>query len=446
MWRVRWIDPADDPETPTGWKLPSLVLATFFFNFYFWYRPASALVFIGPPALYFASLGTVTALVSALFFLGPALAAHRAGRPLFQLAEASLGAIPAAAFRVVCAILCVLWLAETTGNLVCNVLRFLLQRSLSVIESSVVLGALFIYLSVSGLQSLRTSAELALFSNKLGAAVLIAAAIRVRSGVPGAWSDLWTASGGSDTWAQIVYPLMILGPLAFLGADFGAGARRRREVAFIALFGLAVPMALTLFGVTLVHRAAYHGYSLGGYANILSALWGGDSWHFMPQWMLLATLTLFGLARFCVRMLRAAVAPVTRRPVFALTLSAVALAAIVALSIGGSWIMPLGMEITARVTSGVAALFTSDLILRRRYHARTRWVEWLPLLSVGVGIAAPGAALFWDPGAALDAHTLIVSILVPYAATFACRLLMLPVQLRTASRAADRSGGGGAAG
>ena len=140
MRRIRWTDLPEDPAMLSGWQLPSLVLATLFFNFFFWYVPATTFPFIGSPILYLASLGTVIALVAVFFFLCPALAAHRTRKSLFQLAEASFGVVPAIGFRIGCVMLCMLWLAGTTGVLFNNVLRFVLQRSLTLVEVSLFLG------------------------------------------------------------------------------------------------------------------------------------------------------------------------------------------------------------------------------------------------------------------------------------------------------------------
>jgi hypothetical protein len=157
-----------------------------------------------------------------------------------------------------------------------------------------------LFLFATGLQDLRTSAKLAFFTNKLGIALLIAAALRVRVYLPDAWNQpgvMETVAG--SIWPRIAQPLTIIGPMALLAADFGCYSRTRKDVALIGLFGLAVPMTVTLFAVSLVQRAAYHWRSdLGGLANIALALWGGDSRWYQPQWMCLALITSFGFCGF----------------------------------------------------------------------------------------------------------------------------------------------------
>jgi len=434
MRRIRWTDLPEDPAMLSGWQLPSLVLATLFFNFFFWYVPATTFPFIGSPILYLASLGTVIALVAVFFFLCPALAAHRTRKSLFQLAEASFGVVPAIGFRIGCVMLCMLWLAGTTGVLFNNVLRFVLQRSLTLVEVSLFLGLPVVFLFVTGLQNLRTSAKLAFFTNKLGAALLIAAALRVRPYLPDAWSDLGNTLPGSDIWTRIAEPLMVICPLALLAANFGTRTRSRKDVTFIGLFGLAIPMAATLFAVSLIQRAAYHWRSdLGGLANIALALWGGDSGHYQFQWIALAMVTLFGIARFCTRMWRAAVAPIMGSLRLRLAVLAATLILVVALSTSESMIITRGVEIAARVTGSIAAVLTADFILTRWRFARARRVDWLSLVSVGVGLIAGGPLTFWE-GADYQYH-LTASILLPYAASFVSRVIGLLVLLRVERRA-----------
>jgi hypothetical protein len=208
MPRIRWTDPNDDSAKLFGWRLPSLVLATPFLNIYFWYEPGCRFPFTGSLAVFLGSLGTVTVLVPVLFFLGPAFAAHETRQSLFQVAGASFGTGPAVGLRICCAVMCVCWIAGLSATIL-SWSGFMLRRDLSFPESNLFAGLLMLFLFATGLQSLQTSARLAFFTNKLGAALLIAAAIRVRGYLPDAWSDLGTAGPIADTvWPRIAEPLM----------------------------------------------------------------------------------------------------------------------------------------------------------------------------------------------------------------------------------------------
>ena len=420
MPRIRWSGPTDDPAALFGWQLPSLVLATLFLNFFFWFAPADHFWFSGSPTVFVASLGTLTALVLVLFFLGPAFAAHETRRSLFQLAEASFGVVPALGFRICCAVLCVLWIAGVSGTLTFKILGFLLQRSFSVVESGLVAGGLMLFLFATGLQDMRTSAKLAFFTNKLGIALLIAAALRVRSYLPGVWNHLGameTAAG--STWPPIAQPLMIIGPMALFAADFGCYSRTRRNVALIGVFGLAVPMTVALFAVSLIQRAAYRWRSdLGGLASIMVALWGGDSRWYQPQWICLALITVFGSARFGVRMWRAALAPVAdnKRLRWAVFASTLLVGAVVSAS--QSPVFFGRSELAARFAICAAAVLSADYVARRWRAQQIRTVDWVSLVSFLTGWAA-GYFLTFRPGA---------SILIPYAASFVLCLIGRTVQ------------------
>src|ERR1039458_8068779 len=117
MPRIRWSGPTDDPAALFGWQLPSLVLATLFLNFFFWFIPADHFWSSGSPTVFVVSLGMLTALALVLFFLGPAFTAHETRRSLFQVAEASFGVVPALGFRICCAVMCLFWVAGVCGRL-----------------------------------------------------------------------------------------------------------------------------------------------------------------------------------------------------------------------------------------------------------------------------------------------------------------------------------------
>ena len=110
--RIRWYDPeSDDPSTPVDWPVASLILATLFLNFYF--MNGVGLWQFCPLPLYALFVGAVALLVTTLFFMGPALATHAAGRPLFLVIADSLGSIPAFGLHLCCVLYLVLWIAKT---------------------------------------------------------------------------------------------------------------------------------------------------------------------------------------------------------------------------------------------------------------------------------------------------------------------------------------------
>jgi hypothetical protein len=431
MPRVRWTGPPGDSSAGPGWQGPSLVLSTLFLNFFFWFAPADHF-FSGSPEVFAISLGAVAISIPLLFFLGPALATHRARRSLFQIIEASFGIVPALGFRVWCAALCVIWIVGITGTILAFFMS-MLQESLSVVESATLASVLILFLFTTGLQGMRTSARMALFTSKLGAAMLIAAALRVRWYLPGAWHELGGAPWSTERfWSLIAQPLMFIGPMALLAADYGCRSRTRRDVTLIGTFGLAVPICTTLFAVSLIQRAAYHWRTdLGGLANVAVALWGGDSSHFQWQWICLALVTLFGYGRFAVSTWRIAVAPVSAHERLKTTALVLSCLAAVVLSVGESPRSNHFLEVSARVAACTAAILTADYFVKRRPAQRVSVADWFALAALAGGLAAGG---WFSAGAPGDYEwNLATSIFKCYGASFAlCILGRLIQYLHTA--------------
>jgi hypothetical protein len=407
-----------------------MILATLFFNLFFWDYPAEHFCFNGSPTGYIVSLAAAMAFVLTLFFLGPALAAHKTRRSLFHVVEASFGKVPAIAFRIGCAALCILWIVGIAAVSSLFV-RYLLQRSLSRVELGLFAIFSILFLLATGLQSLRTSAKLAFFSNKLGLALLIAAAIRVSRYLPDAWDDMGLAiSDANHVWLHIAAPLVVIGPMALLAADFGYRTHTRKDVVLIGTFGLALPMGLILFLTSLIQRAASHWYPYSGYpANMNVALWGADSEHYRPQWVALALVTLFGFARFFVFMLRATVAPlVPKRKSWLVVLGAVVLAgATLSVIADQTPILTRNLELAARLAACIAAILSADYLVGRWIIRRTRTVDWPALLFVIVGCTAGGPMSFWQVD--YEAH-IVGSILLTYAASFVSCLVGRAIEVR----------------
>lgn len=183
--KLRWSDPQpDDPSTPLDWRFPALIMSTLFLNIRFMIAYGPDLLTSGPLLLHVDLLATAALLIAALFFLVPALATQAAGRPLLGAMENSVGSIPAFVLRLCCALFLVLWIAELVAIPALWMLPFSWQWPASRATSGLIAAGLLVFLFITGLQSLRTSAKLALFTNKLCIALLLAALLRVHDGWP----------------------------------------------------------------------------------------------------------------------------------------------------------------------------------------------------------------------------------------------------------------------
>lgn len=410
MVRFRLTGPPEDPAATIGWRAAAVVLATLFLNLFFWWGPAGHFYFSGTRSAFFGSLGMVTILVVGLFFLAPALATHRSRGSLFDLVAASFGSGPAVAFRWLSALFCLLWMAGTSGFLTPNILRFASNREMSAGASAFVGGLLMLFLFATGLQSLGVLSRLALFTDKLGVALLIVATIRVRRYLP----DAWIATDLTDgILPRVAEPLLFIGPMALLAADFGSRLRSRKEVALLGTFGLALPMAGTLFAVALIQRASYLWRSdLGGLANIGVALFNGDSYRYARLWFLVLAITLFGMGRFAAHMCGAALMPLVKgRSVRIALLGAGVVIGAVFVASQSSLNDSLG--VSAEIGAGMAAILSLDYFIGERAVHKA---DWVALISLMLGCLIGRAAA---PFAADYESRMALPILATYGASLA---------------------------
>jgi hypothetical protein len=105
--RLRWFDAEPyDLSAPIDLRFAALIIATLFLNFPFWILNSADLRMSGSLSLYAVQVGVLSLLITALFFVGPALAAQAAKRPLLGVVENSLGSVPAYGVRFCCVCSC----------------------------------------------------------------------------------------------------------------------------------------------------------------------------------------------------------------------------------------------------------------------------------------------------------------------------------------------------
>ena len=260
------------------WREPALILAAIFFSFAFWYSDATYYPLFGPHYLLWGALTAVVTLgLTAGFFLGPAMRVRERG--LFPAVADSMGRIPALAVRALSVVFLVWWIAGMLAMASRLIFLFRKPSCLESVPATWTVGAvILLFLFATGVRSQRTLAKLAMFSIKLGIAVLIAAAVRVRDG----WdavahgfpevigrSVLWSFPSGGSRLA------FYFAPLLFLGAAACWRLRSRGDVVRVALAGVALPLFGTLVVVSLICVAVGHTelYRPSLNPNIAMALW-----------------------------------------------------------------------------------------------------------------------------------------------------------------------------
>ncbi len=309
MRRIRCSDPEpDDPSIPVDWRCTSLIIATLFLNFSFCINYGLVLCCFGSLAVVAGVLGIAALLLTALFFIGPALAAQSSRCRIFVLVEHSFGSIPALVLRFCALVYLSRWIADLVALPALWALAYVPGRERSLPETAVLAVGILVFLFLTGLQSVATSARLALFTNKLCIVILIAAFIRVHDGwaaVPGGFPT----GGQPPAVQQIVHSLSLLAfyvaPLLLVAADYAARIAGRKQVVLSGLTGLALPIfgALILSVVLGVATGASPLYRPSLNPTVAMALFSGVAGSAIPSRMFIAAITTFGAARFGVRAL-----------------------------------------------------------------------------------------------------------------------------------------------
>jgi hypothetical protein len=393
--RLRWSDPEpEDPSTPIDWRFATLTTATLFLNFPFWFVHGTDVWLFSPLPLYAALLGTSALLITALFFLGPALATQATRKPLLTVVEDSLGSIPAFGLRLCGIVFIVLWIASLIA-VQRWLMWFILHREVSSTESGLIAAAILTFLFVTGLQSLRTSAKLALFTNKLGVAILIAALLRVRQG----WPAILEAVSVSDEqpailnlWHGLSLLSFYVAPLALLAANFVHRIPERKQVAMTAFAGIALPLAGTLLFVGIIALATFHSrfYTPSLNPNIAMALWGRAARSALPSVMMLATITMFGAVRFGARSLAEAVSI----PAYGNRVRWVLLGCLICAIAWFSLYQDVPyvakvFEMSATCLAVAGTVLTADILMGRHLAGRRQKIDGIGAVALLAGLTTP---------------------------------------------------------
>jgi hypothetical protein len=391
--RIRWYDPeSDGPSTPVDWPIASLILATLFLNFSF--MDNVALLPFCPLSFFTLFVGAVALLVTALFFMGPALATHAAGRPLFPVIADSLGSIPAFALRLCCVLYLVLWIANLVAIPVWVWSSRIPERQVSSTELGMFAAVLVTFLFVTGRQSLRTQAKLALFTNKLAFAILVAGLIRVHEGWPAILGGDWTSGGaswGSEVWTGLSEMAFYVAPLGLVAASFGHRSHGRRQLVTAGLMGVALPLFATLLLAGVIGAAALASpYRATFQPTIAVVLFTHAAQGALLGRTMIVAITVFGVVRFGVRALAEAAgipAPVSR---WGWALLACFVGAIAWFSLHHfAPAFRAALDLAARCLGVTGTVVTADFLIGRRRVEQARKVDWVGLIALLAGLATP---------------------------------------------------------
>jgi cytosine/uracil/thiamine/allantoin permease len=355
----------------------------------------------------------------ALFYLGPALAMQSSKLSLYGLAESSLGTILAAGFRLCCVFYLVLWLTFSVETIVLLVYQWPYRRDPTRLGSGLLAAAITLLLFGTALHGLRTSANLARFTNKLSIAILIAALIRVRAGWPSAWEALSRPPGFMQAidWRQVPFLFFYFAPLALLASDFGQHSRTRKEAALIGVVGLALSFAVSLFVAGFIGQAAHVGHgNIGNGSPVATALFSGTSFRYSPPRMMVTAITMLGSARFGIRALANSIpfeSQTLRRGVLALIACCIVL-----LAVATPESMHSALEMVTRCLIAAAAVFSADFIAGTWRAEGQQKVDWIGVTALTAGVVAPFLEMpplvesWWYPWLPLSYAVSFISCLI----------------------------------
>lgn len=287
------------------------LLATIFLNFAFWFYHGNALWFPLPFPVSALIIATLSAILTLLFLIGPALAVHRSGRTLFETLENSLGSIPTHAVRAITIWYLISFLDGLLG-IVSWQLPDILRRNIGSHDALIAATLLLAFLGYTALQNQQNILTMAQFTNRLGVAVLLAAVLRLHETWPTTLPLLFSRGPASPTLFptdRFVNLAAHVAPLALLGSCYSQRLTSEKEVLRAALLGFATPLTATLVLLSAINFTTFHSafYQPSLETNITMALWGGAAHSAKPGPILIALLTTFGVFRFGIRAIPTAI-------------------------------------------------------------------------------------------------------------------------------------------
>jgi hypothetical protein len=390
--RLRWFDREPiSQRRSVDWRYAALIIATLFLNPHFWVSYGNELWMFCPIVPYTFIVAAVAVLSPALFFVAPAAITRATNLPLHRAVENAVGSVPAFGLRICTISFLVLWIANSIVVPAGWWLYSILRRGVSTKEVWIIVPAIVAFVFFTGLQSTKTIAKLALFGNKLGIAILLAAIIRVHDGLPEAMNGFpHNENPLPEFWRGLSLVMFYVAPLGFLAGNFGCLIQGRKQLAMTAVMGVALPLfaVLMMIGVTNVATIKSSFYQPSLNPNIPMALWGHAASSSLPGRMLIVAITMFGALRFGVRSLAESVAPKVPAGVRIpwIRLSALALATAWLSVHGGTAYLATALDASAACLVCAVAVLSADWLIRAWPTKRTPKVDWIGLTALLAGL------------------------------------------------------------
>lgn len=383
------------------------MMSTLFFCLPFWEFPGGELWMMWPLPQYALVLALCTALLTVVFFLGPALAVQASGKSLTGTVALSVGSVPAEAVRVCCIGMLVLWIAHLLGRSL-----FTVNHAAELRGGDWVVGCLAVvvlgFLFATALQGPAVSGSMAFLCTKFGLAILLAALFRVHDGWPTIQRGF--VSEGEFTGTRVVwrgFALLVayMAPLALIAAGWGGRVQEPKKVAHLASLGWAMPffVSLLLIGLVNVSVRSSEFYQPSLQPNVAMALWAKSARSGVPPRVLIASLTVFGALRFGIRGFAdlAAIFSRGRRGAWLTIAGATVM-------IAGLSVFPWNEQLSHLRTAAsyflavTAVVLTADWLVRPWTNRLERRFDWGGCVAMLAGLASPWYLPLWFVGPVED--------------------------------------------
>jgi len=280
---------------PLDWRSVALITSTLFLGLHVWRWELLYGSVLSTTVL--SGVGSI--LVTAAFFLPVALSCQEHRMSLWELASRRVGTVPSAFLRFTAIYFVLTALADILA-VYSRLAHWVFRRDLLPWESTAVSTGIAVFLLLTALSAGTNLAGLARFTVRLSIAVLIAALLRARDGIPFLLEPI-QYSGEIDDWFQVSKLAYTFGPFVVLAAGYGSLLCSREAVKKWAIWGILVPLFAAVAVATcvgIVQRWAGLGHPKMP-ATVLAALWGGAAPSSLSPRVMLVGLTAFGFLRIC---------------------------------------------------------------------------------------------------------------------------------------------------
>ena len=319
-----------------------------------------------------------------------------------------MGSIPALVLRLCCVVFLALWIASVLAVPALWWVEVVFWTGVSSTVVQLIAVGIAALVFVTGLQSTRTGGRLALFTNKLGIALLLAALIRVHGGFPAALNGFGHGDRSAiELWQGLSRLVFYAGPLALLASNFGYRSQSRRQVTMIGLGGFVLPIFGTLLLTGLINIATLKSpvYQPSLNPTVGMALWAHAASSALPPRMMFAAITVFGAMRFGARALADYVPmQLATSPRSWIWLGGLVLAV--------AWFglhqdapdRVTVLDVSATILISAAAVVTADVITGAHRDKRERRIDWVGTAALLAGLACLPIWM-WATGAEPWTHT-----------------------------------------